>query len=128
MAAATPNVLIDVMILPDRRYGTNDQTLSLENFSHIVWDEADELLSMSFADQIHNIHNLALVTSDVQHWFFSSQYLEEHATKAKSLIDDEHIEIIFDMPDVNAAMRYARIRGLKAVYWNRCVYLRSDFF
>ena len=68
---------------------------------------------MSFTDQIHNlhnIHNLGLVTSDVQHWFFSSQYLEEHTTKAKSLIDDEDIEITFDMPDEHAAMRYAWVK------------------
>ena len=101
---ATPGRLIDML---QGSFIDGVKTLSLEYLSHIVWDEADELLSIGFADEMRKILDMALYEPPVHHWFFSSQYEEEHIAKAKTLIDSEHIYMTFDMPGGDAAIRYS---------------------
>ena len=104
---ATPRRLIDML---RRSYVNGVKTLALDKLSQIVYDEADELLSKDFAGQIQQIHDMALFPGDLNHWFFSSQYLAEHITKAKSIMAEEYLDISFDMPDENTAMRYSLVK------------------
>lgn len=106
---ATPGRLIDML---QGSYVDGVKTVSLENLSHIVWDEADELLSLGFADQMKQILDLAMFNGYIHHWFFSSQYQEEHTDKAKSLIDGVYLDISFDMPEENAAIRYFAVKQI----------------
>ena len=105
---ATPGRLIDML---QGSFIDGVRTLSLEYLSHIVWDEADELLSIGFAVEMQKILDMALLyTPTVHHWFFSSQYDEEHIAKATSLIDLEYKFMTFDMPDEGAALRYSLVK------------------
>lgn len=105
---ATPGRLIDML---QGSYIDGVKTLSLEYLSHIVWDEANELLSVGFADQMQIILDLALLnTPTVHHWFFSSQYEDAHIAKAKTLINSKHLNITFDMSDESAAIRYSAVK------------------
>ena len=103
----TPGRVIDIA---SWSYIDGVKTLSLDNLSHIVLDEADELLAISFAEQMLKILNLALVSGDLHYWFFSSQYMEEHINKAKLLMSSSHIDVSFDMPEENSAIRYALVK------------------
>ena len=100
---ATPERLIDML---HWSYIDGVKTLSLENVSYMVWDEADELLSLGFADQMDQILKITLFSVHLHHQFFSSQYEKEHLTKAKGFIDREYIDMTFDMPDESDAIRY----------------------
>ncbi len=86
------------------------KVLSLDNLSHMIWDEADELLSKDFAEEVEAIMGMRLRADDLTHWFFSSQYEEEHITKAESLISGVYEYINFDLPEENAAMRYCLVK------------------
>ena len=101
---ATPGRLIDML---QGSFIDGVKTLSFEYLSHIVWDEADELLSIGFAKEMRQILDMALYEPPVHHWFFSSQYEEEHMTKAKTLIDFEYIDMTFDMPSEGDPIRYS---------------------
>ena len=103
----TPGRVIDIA---SSSYIDGVKTLSLENLSHIVLDEADELLAISFADQMLEILNLALVSGDLHYWFFSNKYLEEHINKAKLLMSSSYIDVSFDMPEESSAIRYALVK------------------
>ena len=50
---ATPGRLLDMLC---GSYINGVKTLSLENLSHTIYDEADELMSTSFANQIQKGH------------------------------------------------------------------------
>ena len=107
---ATPGRLIDML---QGSFLNGVKTLSLNFISHIVWDEADELLSAGFADQMQVVIDLALLnTPPVHHWFFSSQYEDEHIQKAKTLIDSKYLNITFDMPENSAAIRYSAVKQI----------------
>ena len=102
----TPGRIIDMLGFS---YVNGVRTLSLENLSHMIWDEADELLSSDFAGQMKTILNMNFYEGETHHWFFSSQYLDEHIKKAEAIIDDKYLDISFDQPVENAAMRYALV-------------------
>ena len=106
---ATPGRLIDML---QGSFIDGVKTLSFEHLSHIVWDEADELLSIGFAKQMRKILDMALYEPPVHHWFFSSQYEEEHMTKAKTLIDFKYIYMWFDMPPGGAQIRYSNAKQI----------------
>lgn len=80
----------------------------------MIWDEADELLPLGFADQMDQILKMTLFSEHLHlhHWFFSSQYDEEHLTKAKKFIDREYINMTFDMPDESNAIRYSTVKQI----------------
>ena len=62
----------------------------------------DQILKMTlFSEHLH-----------LHHWFFSSQYDEEHLTKAKKFIDREYINMTFDMPDESNAIRYSTVKQI----------------
>ena len=107
---ATPGRLIDML---QGSFIDGVKTLSLEFLSHIVWDEADELLSIGFASEMRKILDIALLyTPPVHHWFFSSQYEEKHIAKAKTLIRSGYIHMTFGMPNEGAASRYSAIKQI----------------
>ena len=103
----TPGRVIDIA---SWSYIDGVKNLSLENLSHIVFDEADKLLAISFANQMREIINLALVSGDLHYWFFSNQYLEEHINKAKLLMSSSYFDVSFDMPEENSAIRHAPVK------------------
>ncbi len=106
---ATPGRLIDML---HWSYIDGVKILSLEYLSHMVWDEADELLSLGFADQMEQILKMTMFSVHLHHWFFSSQYEEEHLTKAKGFIDRDYINMTFDMPDESDAIRYSAVKQI----------------
>ena len=57
---ATPGRLIDML---RGSYIDRHKALSLENLSHMVWDEADELLSLDFKKQMNEILEMTLCSS-----------------------------------------------------------------
>ena len=72
--------------------------MSLDYLSHMVWNEADELLAKDFAEETDDILKSCLSRGRLYHWFFSSQYQAEHIVEAKSLMANEHLHVDFDMP------------------------------
>ncbi len=86
------------------------KALSFENLSHILWDEANELLSKDFAKEIDDILRLCTSPGWLHQWFFSSQYQPEHIEKAKSLMADDYLDVDFDLPEENAAIRYCLVK------------------
>lgn len=87
-----------VMDISSWSYIDGVKTLSLKNLSHIVWDEADELLSLGFAEEIDDILKLCLSWGRLYYRILSSQYQTEHIAEVKSLMADEHLHVDFDMP------------------------------
>ena len=91
----TPGRLIDRLYWSDI---DGVKTLSLEYLSHMVWDEADELLSLGFAEEVDDILKSCLSWGRLYYRIFSSQYQAEHIAEVKSLMADEHLHVDFDMP------------------------------
>ena len=88
------------------RYTEGVKALSLECLSHMIWDEADELLSKFFTKEIDDILGMCPRPEDLHHWFLSTQYEKEHVEKAKSLMSCRHAHVVVKLPDENTAMRY----------------------
>ena len=82
------------------------KALSLECLSHIIWDEADELLSSFFTKEIDDILGMRPKPEDSHHWFLSTQYGKEHIVKAKTLMSYRHTHAVVKLPDEKTAMRY----------------------
>ena len=91
----TPSRLIDML---HWSYIDGVKTLSLEYLSHMVWDEADELRSLGFAEEVDDILKSCLSWGRLYYRIFSSQYQAEHIAEVKSLMADEHHHVDFDMP------------------------------
>lgn len=85
------------------------KALSLECLSHMIWDEADDLLSKPFAKDIDDILGMRSMPKDSHHWFLSTQYDKEHIAKAKSIMAYRHPHVVFNLPDERAAIRYRSI-------------------
>lgn len=81
----TPGRVIDMLGFS---YVNGVRTLSLENLSHMIWDEADGLLAVDFAGQMQKILKMNFYEGETNHWFFPSQCLEEHITNTKSNLLD----------------------------------------
>ena len=82
------------------------KALSLECLSHMIWDEADELLSKFFTKEIDDILGMCPRPEDLHHWFLSTQYEKEHVIKAESLMSYRHAHVVLKLPDENTEMRY----------------------
>ena len=121
---ATPGRLLDLMQRSTRVFGKK-QFLSLDNLRFIVYDEADELLSLgngtetSFQQEIDAIEEMLPQNRDedlhVNHWFFSSQYTQEEIDRAErfispSLEEVEYHFIDFDTPNEEHSQRYIHVQ------------------
>ena len=106
---ATPGRLIYIL---RESYIDGVKTLSLENLSHMVWDEVDELLSLGFADQISQILGMALFPLELHHWFFSIQYQKEHIAKAERIINGGYLDFSYDMSEEHVAIQFLTVKQI----------------
>ena len=120
---ATPGRLLDLMQRSTRVFGKK-QFLSWDNLRFMVFDEADELLSLdngtesSFQQEIDAIEEMLPKDQDedlhINHWFFSSQYTPEEIKRAEHLISPleklKYHFIDFDMPDEKDSQRYIHVQ------------------
>ena len=110
---ATPGRLLALMRQSTRVFGKK-QFLSWDSLRFIVYDEADELLSLgnekesSFRQEIDAIEEMLPKNRDedlhVNHWFFSSQYTEEEIDRAERFISPYLEEVDYHFIDFDRPM------------------------
>lgn len=79
VVAATPGRLLDLI---DRR------AIDISKITHVVLDEADEMLNMGFQEDINNI--LANTPSEKRTWLFSATMPSQVRAIANKYMDDPH--------------------------------------
>ncbi|CAF9927664.1 hypothetical protein IMSHALPRED_007268 [Imshaugia aleurites] len=84
-------------------------SLSLSQLQFIVYDEADELMSMSNNEMTWKESN----QKHVYHWFFSSQYSDEQKERAIGFMirveGELYAEIDFNLPSEDESQRYTLV-------------------
>lgn len=124
---ATPGRLLAMLRRDALNFGQPQyhSKLSLANLHHIVYNEADELMSAPKKDDQLNKSAIKIYREEVDeievrlsdntglyHWYFSSQYTQEQISRAESFMRMEKgtCDVVdFDRPKENTSQRYTLI-------------------